>query len=127
MSPEKKRVFNSLNLNKVRTRLNRIAAHKRELDILRQKYNAIGRELEKSLAVYNQLIRRLLAVYKVHGINVLGNQRLTQREINVFKKITRATKEMSVARRTVKRLPIPQNIGDDITRLTAILSVKDPL
>lgn len=127
MSPGKKRTFNSLNLNKVRSRLDRIGAHKRELNRLRQQHNILSRKLAKSQAVYNQLIRRLISVYTGERLNLLENEPLTLREVNLFKKITRAMKTMSTALRTTRRFPFPENVGHHISRLASISSLQDPL
>lgn len=132
MSPGKKRNFRTT-ANTVKARLDRISAHKREMDNLGRKSHKayqdwlkIESEWYKSQQVYNQLIRRFTTTWTGRKLNLLENEHLTQNEMNTFKQIVRSIKAHQTALRTVRRLPLPPNIGYMIAKHAAHLAVTNP-
>jgi hypothetical protein len=75
--------------------------------------NKLIKEWEKAQKRYHQLARR---VVNWSGSRTFNNSPLTQRELNAVRTMSRAIKNMASARRTVRRLPLPRNMGHLVIR-----------
>ena len=100
-------------LNQAQKELNAILPNVRNKE---RKSNKLVRQFENSKKRYHQLARR---VAYLNGTRNLNNRPLTQREKEAIRVTAAIVKNMSAARRTVRRLPLPRNVGNAIIRASA--------
>lgn len=74
------------------------------------------REFEKSRKHYHQLARR---VAYLNGTRNLNNRPLNEREKNTIRQTAAIVRNMTAARRTTRRLPLPRNVAHAIIRSMA--------
>ena len=114
-------------LKSVRAGLNRIVALDHEIREARQhavKLQAqyrrmVQHEIPRLERVRAQLARRAAYPIGGHGHNLLTGKQLTANEKARLRHVVRITKNMSAGVRTVKRLPLPKNIGEKIAKMTS--------
>jgi len=135
MSPGKKRVlFGRMpNLNSVHTALTRASAAMAESMNLQaqiaemppaaylssaqyRKFFKLTEKMTKAQHRYRQLVRRV--IYP-NGRRNLNSRPLTNREKEAIRASGAIIRNMSAARRTVRHLPLPQNLGMLIIRSAA--------
>jgi len=134
-SPGKKRVLYGRmpNLNSVHTALTRASAAMAESKNLQaqiaemppavylssaqyRKFFKLTEKMTKAQHRYRQLVRRV--IYP-NGRRNLNTRPLTQAERNIIRRTAAIVKNMSAARRTVRRLPLNKNTGATIVRSIA--------
>ena len=134
-SPGKKRVLYGRmpNLNSVHTALTRASAAMAESMNLQaqiaemppaaylssaqyRKFFKLTEKMTKAQHRYRQLVRRV--IYP-NGRRNLNTRPLTQAERNIIRRTAAIVKNMSAARRTVRRLPLNKNTGTTIVRSIA--------
>ena len=86
-----------------------------EAAAFQQKINQAQKELN-SKKRYHQLARR---VVNWSGARTFNNSPLTQRELGAVRTMSRSIKNMAEARRTVRHLPLPHNLGMLVIRSAA--------
>jgi len=135
MSPGKKRVLYGRmpNLNSVHTALTRASAAMAESMNLQaqiaemppaaylssaqyRKFFKLTEKMTKAQHRYRQLMRRVI---HPNGTRNLNTRPLTQAERNIIRRTAAIVKNMSAARRTVRRLPLNKNTGMLIIRSAA--------
>ena len=78
--------------------------------------NKLIKQWENSKKRYHQLARR---VVNWSGARTFNNSPLTQRELDAVRTMSRSIKNMAEARRTVRHLPLPHNLGMLVIRSAA--------
>lgn len=133
MSPGKKRVLygpapNLKSLHAALTRASAALAEQRNLQARIQgmtpaqlvtqyrKFQKNTREYKKARKRYHQLARRVIYT---NGTRNLNARPLTQREREAIRATSAIVRNMSAARRTVRHLPLPQNLGMLVIRASA--------
>jgi hypothetical protein len=94
----------------------RIIAANQSMKNIRRRGDKIAEQWENSAKRYRQLARRV--IYK-NGSRNLNSHFFTRREKQAIRDSGAIVKNMAVARRTVRRISLPQNMRDEIVRLTA--------
>lgn len=94
----------------------RIIAANQSMKNIRRRGDKIAEQWENSAKRYRQLARRV--IYK-NGSRNLNSHFFTRREKQAIRASAANVKNMAVARRTVRRISLPQNMRDEIVRLTA--------
>jgi len=134
MSPGKKRVFhrgrNLASLHAALTRASAALAEHRNLQARvaattpaqflsptqYRQFQKLTRESKTARQRYRQLARRVIYT---NGSRNLNSRPLTQREREAIRASGAIVRNMSAARRTVRHLPLPQNLGMLIIRASA--------
>ena len=105
--------YASREIQKIQKEINAIMSNRRNAE---RKSNKLVADWEKSKKRYFQLARR---VVRINGTRNLNTYPLTHGEIQAVRTIGTFAKNMSAARRTVRHLPLPQNMGMSIVRSMA--------
>jgi hypothetical protein len=100
-------------LHEARVRIN---AAKLSSKNIRRKGDKIADEWERAVNRYRQLARR---VVHHNGSRNLNSRPLTQREKEAIRVSGAIVRNMSAARRTVRHLPLPRNMGHLVIRASA--------
>lgn len=79
--------------------------------------NKLIKQWENSKKRYHQLARRV--AHFNNGTRNLNNRPLSPREKHIIRTTARIVRNMSAARRTVRRLPLPRNMGHLVIRSAA--------
>jgi len=100
-------------INQTQKEINAILINQRNAE---RKSAKLTKEWERSLKRYRQLARR---VAHLNGTRTLNNRPLTENEKQTIRLTAQMIKNMAAARRTTRRFPFGQNVGDLIVRSTA--------
>ena len=98
---------------RVQREMNEVAPNVRNKE---KRSERLIRQFENSTKRYHQLARR---VAYLNGTRNLNNRPLTQREKEAIRVTAAIVKNMSAARRTVRHLPLPRNMGHLVIRASA--------
>lgn len=100
-------------INNAQRELNTVALNARNKERTSER---LIKQWKKSKKRYHQLARR---VAYLNGTRNLNTSRLTEQEKYIIQTTSAMVKNMSAAQRTVRRLPIPHNLGMLIIRSAA--------